>query len=190
MAKLVQDKPDDQVMKILRQQRAENPEDGLLKEVAELCGKYGLADCTEEWVDPDLVREEINYAGMEEVWMEVMNSTKIPLHVDFQKGRKSYFGRVKTEAKLMFFMNIGELNLRSNRRREATAKFGGIQCLVGVCCGDDTLKHIEQCFGYQTKPPAVWTEDGYCKYLWDLHLERLRRWKAPLVDAEYGLQCV
>ena len=190
VAKLVQDKPGDQVMKILRQQRAENPEDGLLKEVAELCGKYGLADCTEEWVDPDLVREEINYAGMEEVWMEVMNSTKIPLHVDFQKGRKSYFGRVKTEAKLMFFMNIGELNLRSNRRREATAKFGGIQCLVGVCCGDDTLKHIEQCFGYQTKPPAVWTEDGYCKYLWDLHLERLRRWKAPLVDAEFGIQCL
>ena len=85
-------------------------------------------------------------------------------------------------------MNVGELNLKMNRKKEAIAKYGETQCLVGICCGDDDLTHIMCCFGYQTKPPSVWTEDEMGRYLLELHLERLRRWKSPLVDTEFGLQ--
>ena len=86
-------------------------------------------------------------------------------------------------------MRVGELNFRTNRKQEAIAKYGGTQCLVGVCSGSDDQAHVESCFGYQTKPPSVWTEEGYSKYLFELHLERLRRWKSPLIDAQFGLQC-
>ena len=188
-AKLVANKSDRQVMQILREQQKQTPEEGLLREVQDLCGLYGLPDCTEEWVDPDLVRETVNYLGMEELWMEVRRSSKIPLHLEFGKGRKNYFSWAKTEAKLFFFMRVGELNFRTNRKHEAVAKYGGTQCLVGVCSGSDDQAHVESCFGYQTKPPSVWTEEGYSKYLFELHLERLRRWKSPLIDAQFGLQC-
>ena len=120
--------------------------------------------------------------------MEARKSSKVPLHLDFKRGRKEYFARTKIEAKLIFHMNVGELNLKMNRKKEAIAKYGETQCLVGICCGDDDLTHIMCCFGYQTKPPPVWTEDEMGRYLLELHLERLRRWKAPLVDTEFGLQ--
>ena len=76
---------------------------------------------------------------MEELWIEVRKLPKILIQIDFKKGRRNYFGKVKTEAKLIF-MNLGELNLRSYRRREATAKHGFLairpdllQC--GLQCG-------------------------------------------------------
>ena len=92
---------------------------------------------------------------------------------------------MKLEAKLMFAYYTGELNLRVNRRREAEQKFGGVACLVGVCCGDDSLDHIKVCPGYQTKPREGRADLDEGKYLLDLHLERVRRWRSPLVWTGY-----
>ena len=45
VAKLVENKPNNQ---LLCQQQREDLEDCLLSKVFELCGKYGLPDCTQE----------------------------------------------------------------------------------------------------------------------------------------------
>ena len=84
----------------------------------------------------------------------------------------------------MFFYYVGELNLRTNRRIEAERKFGGVSCLYGICCGDDSISHIRECQGYVTKPPSDLSEVDFGKYLVDIHRERVRRWNAPLIHVE------
>ena len=100
-----------------------------------------------------MVKDTITWEGMFEVWSECRASPKIPLHLTYEKKRKFYFGRGKMEAKILFNYYIGELNLRTNRRREAEMKFGGVNCLFGICCGEDSIAHISECPGYNTKPP-------------------------------------
>ena len=84
-------------------------------------------------------------------------------------------------AKILFYYYVGELNFRTNRRKEAEMKFGGVQCLVGTCCGDDSLAHIVECHGYQTKAPPGMQEEDLSKYLLEIHQERIKRWEAPLI---------
>ena len=88
------------------------------------------------------------------------------------------------EAKIILNYYIGELNLRTNRRREAEMKFGGVSCLVGVCCGEDSISHIRECHGYSTKAPHNMSEEDLGRYLLDVHRERVRRWNAPLVHVD------
>ena len=88
------------------------------------------------------------------------------------------------EAKLLFCYYIGELNLRTNRRREAEMKFGGVHCLHGICCGVDSVAHIMSCPGYDTKPSPQMCEMELGSYLVDIHRERVRRWKAPLIHID------
>ena len=88
------------------------------------------------------------------------------------------------EAKILFFYYVGELNLRTSRPREAERKFGGVQCLVGICCGVDSIEHISVCFGYDTKAPVNMREEDLSKYLLEIHRERMRRWSAPLIPVD------
>ena len=88
------------------------------------------------------------------------------------------------EAKILFYYYVGKVNFRTNRKREAIAKFGGVQCLVGVCCGDDELGHITVCPGYRTKPPPNMREEDLSKYLLAIHRERIQRWEAPLIQVD------
>ena len=87
----------------------------------------------------------------------------------------------KVQAKMLFFYYVGELNFRTNRPREAIQKFGGVNCLVGVCCGVDSLAHIVECHGYNTKVPSNMREEDLSEYLLNIHRERVRRWSAPLI---------
>ena len=88
------------------------------------------------------------------------------------------------EAKRIFNYYVGELNLRTNRRREAEMKFGGVNCLFGICCGEDSIPHIRECPGYSTKAPQDMSEEDLGRYLLEVHRERVRRWNAPLVHVE------
>ena len=88
------------------------------------------------------------------------------------------------EAKLIFFYYIGELNVRTNRRREAEQKFGGVQCLAGICCGEDSIPHIKECFGYSTKAPSNFRDEDLGSYLMEIHQERIRRWNSPLINVD------
>ena len=104
--------------------------------------------------------------------------------MNHSKGRKYYFDRPKMEAKMLFYYYVGEINFRTNRKRESIAKFGGVQCLVGTCCGDDNLEHITQCPGYRTKAPFNMREEDLSKYLLEIHRERIQRWEAPLIHTD------
>ena len=85
---------------------------------------------------------------------------------------------------MLFFYYVGEVNFRTNRKREALTKFGGVHCLVGVCCGDDSLEHVQHCPGYRTRSPDNMRDEDLGKYLLELHRERIQRWNAPLIQVD------
>ena len=118
------------------------------------------------------------------IWKEVRASSKIPLHLEAVRDRKYYFNKPKMEAKAMFYYYVGELNFRTNRSRESKIKYGGVQCLVGTCGGEDSLQHITVCHGYRTRPPPNMREEDLCQYLLEIHRERIQRWSAPLMSVD------
>ena len=124
-------------------------------------------------IGEDQVRETVTWNAMYEVWTECRASSKVPLHLNYEKRRQHYFNRSKMEAKMMFFYYIGELNLRTNRRKEAERKHGGVHCLYGICCGVDSIPHIRECQGYSTKPPSDLNEENFGQYLLEVHRERV-----------------
>ena len=135
-------------------------------------------------VDPEDVKKNISWKSMFQTWMDVVKSPKVPLHTNYTNKRKYYFNKPKMEAKLIFFYYIGELNVRTNRRREAEQKFGGVQCLAGICCGEDSIPHIKECFGYSTKAPSNFRDEDLGSYLMEIHQERIRRWNSPLINVD------
>ena len=45
-------------------------------------------------------------------------------------------------------------------------------CYVKVCCGEDSLNHVSQCFGYSVRPPpAGASEKMVAEYLVELNKE-------------------
>ena len=184
VCELLQEKPDSQVVKLLREEERRDPGKGLLGEVRDYCEYYEVPDVTSNVVDPDWVRREISWKGMYEVWRETSESPKVPLQLIFNNKRKYYFDKPKMEAKLLFYYYVGELNLRTSRPRDAERKFGGVQCLVGICGGSDSIEHIIECFGYQTKAPSNFREEDLCDFLLKIHQERMRRWEAPLIQTD------
>ena len=88
----------------------------------------------------------------------------------------------KNKAKLMLCYELGELNLRGNRKTEALKKIGSIKCLVNSCMENDTLEHIKECHGYNSK-----LKDGAGPYelidfLTAIELERNRKFNRSLVN--------
>ena len=184
VSELLFNKERSQVVQLLWEEEKLFPGSGLIAETREICAKYGLPDVTEVVVSTDDVKETISWEAMYELWTECRASGKIPLHLSYEKRRQHYFNRSKLEAKMMFSYYVGELNLRTNRRKESERKFGGVACLYGICCGDDSIPHIMECEGYVTKPPSDISEEDFGKYLVDIHRERVRRWKAPLIHLD------
>ena len=184
LEQLLENKPHSQVVQVLREEEAMFPGQGLIGEVQELCQKYQLPDVTKQTVGAEVVKTEISWRGMQEVWNETRASPKVPIQLDYNNRRKYYFDKPKMVAKLMFFYYVGELNVRTSRPREAEIKFGGVQCLVGVCCGVDSIAHIRECPGYNTKAPSNFRDEDLCEFLLNIHRERTRRWSAPLIPVD------
>ena len=120
------------------------------------------------------------------MWRETRESPKVPLHLEYNNKRKYYFNKPKMEAKILFSYYVGEINLRTNRPREAEKKFGGVHCLVGSCGGVDSIPHLAECPGYDTKAPLNLREEDLAKFLLEIHRERMRRWNAPLIVTDVG----
>ena len=184
VGQLVERKPNSEVVKILKEEEKEYPGQGLLGEVRELCEKYQVPSVLENAVDPEWVKKEVSWRGMFELWEETRKSPKVPLQLRFTNKRKYYFDKPKFEAKLIFYYYVGELNLRTSRPRDSAIKFGGVQCLAGVCCGEDSIPHIRECFGYDTKAPSNFRDEDLGDFLLKIHRERVRRWSAPLIPAD------
>ena len=87
----------------------------------------------------------------------------------------------KLESKLMLALMIGELNLLTNRSKEYLKTYGSTDCLIKVCGGQDDLDHVSQCFGYTARPGYDGSEKSQAEYLVELHKERTKKFKLPLV---------
>ena len=79
-------------------------------------------------------------------------------------------------------MEVGELNFRKNRKYEALKKYGSTQCLEPACMEDDTLEHMNQCFGYQTKLKDDAGPYEIIEYLVELDQERMRKFRRSLLN--------
>ena len=75
----------------------------------------------------------------------------------------------------MMALMIGELNFLTNRKGESMKKWGSTHCYTKVCGGEDSLEHVSQCFGYQTTPSGVPTEEAQAEYLVALNKERMEK---------------
>ena len=86
----------------------------------------------------------------------------------------------KHQAKLALLHEIGELNFRANRKWESIKKLGTIECLVPGCGQEDSLEHVQECYGYSTKFKDNFSPMEWIEYLNNLDLERFSKYKTSL----------
>ena len=167
---------------LLRQQRKETPEKGLLAEVAAACDLYELPDVGENFVEKNVIDSSVKQAVATRLWLETFDSTKTFKHwTPEMTMNRSYFMMPKLESKLLLALRIGELNFKLSRKRESLQRYGGLECFVGVCLGLDGPQHVSECFGYEARLKPGHSEKELAEYLKELHLERMKKYSLPLV---------
>ena len=156
---------------------------GLVQEVREYCAEYGLPDVVDNPLRKRDIDDTVKKKAVFNGWFKLRESSKVLMRwLPEKKSDRSYFKMTRIESKLMLALQIGELNFLTNRKHESLAERGSTDCYVGVCGGQDTLDHVSQCFGYQTKPPGPGApEQEIANYLVELNKERTKRFKSPLV---------
>ena len=183
VSKLMFDKPNSQVANLLKAEENESPGAGLLGEVKELCIKYKLEDVSEIFVDPDRIKRRVTEDAMFKLLLEAKRSSKVPLRTVRVKARKSYFGLPKIEARAIFLHNVGELNVKMNRKGLALTRYGDLTCPVPGCRMPDTQSHLTRCAGYWTRVTReISSDEELGHHLVSLHRERVYRWKMPLFN--------
>ena len=155
----------------------------LIDEVKEYCEYFEIEDVTELYQDPKWLKKKIWTSSMNKLWWALLKSKKAPFHIrNLEEKRQFYFTLPKHQAKIALYYDIGELNLRSNRRHESCKKYGGIQCVVPGCVEDDTLKHLQECHGYSSKFVDDGLPETWIKYLCQIDRERFQKYKTSLID--------
>ena len=158
------------------------PDSGLLHEVRQYCEELGVPDVTVTRVDKDdLTKKAKNTAFMKQ-WLRLAASSKVRMRWRPEKLQdRQYFSRDKLTAKLLLCYRIGELNFKTNRKGEATAKTGSTLCLGRVCGGEDSLAHVMECETYDTRYSGVDSEWALADYLVKLYIERNKKYGNALV---------
>ena len=168
---------------LLKAEENESPGAGLLGEVKELCIKYKLEDVTETYVDPDRIKRRVTQDAMFELLLETKRISKVPLRTVGEKERKSYFSRPKIEARAVFLHNVGELNVKMNRRNLSLTRYGDLTCPAPGCRMPDSQSHLMRCTGYWTRASQeISSDEELGHHLVSLHRERVYRWKMPLFN--------
>ena len=112
---------------------------------------------------------------MNELWREVTVNPNIP----WTKRKTTlenpvYDEEAKVKAKLAVCYQTGCLNIKTQRRSEYMTKQGSVDCLVPGCCQEDSLRHMEECYGYSEKPVKGGNHDDWYNYLVRLEGERVK----------------
>ena len=149
----------------------------------EYCKEYKIPDITCEYVHPEVIKKKVVKKVMHELWEEVNSNINIP----WTKRKTTlenpqYDQEAKIKSKLAVCYQAGSLNLKASRRNEYLTKQGSIECLVPGCCQDDSLAHIQECYGYQEKPIKGGNHNDWYDYLVRLEYERVR-----LFGARYSM---
>ena len=138
---------------------------------------HGVPDVTVTRVDKDdLTKKAKNTAFMKQ-WLRLAASSKVRMRWRPEKLQdRQYFSRDKLTAKLLLCYRIGELNFKTNRKGEATAKTGSTLCLGRVCGGEDSLAHVMECETYDTRYSGVDSEWALADYLVKLYIQRNKKY--------------
>ena len=125
----------------------------------------------------------VKRAAVTRGWLSLLSSSKVLMRWEAEKkSDRPYFSYNRLESKLMLALQIGELNFLTNRRKENEKDLGATMCYVKVCGGEDSLDHVSQCYGYETRPPGAGAgEKEIAEYLVELNKERNKKFLAPLV---------
>ena len=157
--------------------------DGLLQEVRQYCEEFRLPDVSVNQLLKRDIDNTIKKKSVMENWLKLKSSRKVEMRMRPEKtSDREYFKYNRLESKLMLALQIGELNFLENRKKTSIKEHGSTMCYVKVCGGNDNLKHVKECFGYESKPPkAGASEKEMANYLVELNKERNRKYQSPLV---------
>ena len=120
---------------------------------------------------------------MDNLWRDHLKAKKPPYSDRRMDCKPKFYADLpKVKAKLMLCLEVGELNLRANRKNEAMRKYGNYECLIPACRGDDSLDHIKECRGY----PPKWKDGAgpyeIAEYLTKIEEIRNREFKRSLIN--------
>ena len=172
-----------QCLESLKQEEASGAR-GLLAEVREYCRSYGLPDVTQQYVPPGVIKETIELSVMNKLYIKHLEAKKPPPGERRVDCRVRFYSTLpKNQAKLYLCYEVGDLNLRRNRKQEALKKYGSFECLVPFCKEDDEYNHIRRCRGYTAQLVKDDPEPNeIIAYLTELEEERRKRFKRSLVN--------
>ena len=152
----------------------------LMDEVEEYCVYFNIDSVVERYMNPEKLKKRIFRSSMDKVWLSLITSKKAPLSTRKEEKMSSYATLPKHQAKLTLLHEIGELNFRANRKWESIKKLGTIECLVPGCCQEDSLQHVQECYGCSTKFKDSFSPLEWIEYLSNLDMERFSKFKTSL----------
>ena len=180
---LVHIKGSGQCLDTLRKEDELNDNKGLFSEVRAACKDFGLEDVTKVYIPPNQIKDIIDRVVLDRQWIKDLKSKKPPMSIRRDsRAPKFYFTLPKNKAKLMLCYEVGDLNLRKNRKTEAIKKYGNYNCLWPHCREDDELGHIKQCRGYSTKWDDAFGPYEFIDYLASIELERNKNFNRSLIN--------
>ena len=159
---------------------------GLKDELSRLCDKYGLPDLNHGGVSEEYINFRVKSKSKMRIYMRLLGMKKYPMvrpgkrsecraawELDpyLQQCIKSYY------LGLLITRTTNYHQLRPCHRGEKT-------CLFETCTGTDNVAHMMECEFYNTKFDANGDEQEvirFAKFLSDINLERIERFKQPLI---------
>ena len=159
-------------------------ENGFLAEVRGYCEEFGIPDVSKVYVHPTEIKERIESRVFNRLWIKCLAAKKPPLAARRLDGRGRFYSDLPTnKAKLMLCFEVGDLNFRKNRKREALSRYGSYECLVPFCKEEDSFDHVRVCPGYTASLKKESPEPfELIEYLTQLEEERVKRFKKSLIN--------
>lgn len=139
-------------LKVLNEEQRLYPGTGLLDEVSNLCGLYGIDDVTlMDDVSKEEIKEKVWDKGRKDIWGDSVKNRRVPFNRYFFKTPKPYMTRSRYQSRLFFAFRIGELQFKDYRKGEFNKKFGNTECFMEGCNEPDRLDHVMRCEKYPSE---------------------------------------
>ena len=95
---------------------------------------------------------------------------------------KAFFSWPKIKAQAILAWRTGSLRLKTQWKLYNVKRGVGVDCVMPLCDGPDTLDHIKSCMWYETKWSDKWsTESDIANFLVKINRERLKKVKMPIL---------
>ena len=166
-------------LEILRKDEEAGGITGLLQEVRDYCKEYNIPDVTKEYVHPNTIKRKVTETAMKQLWTEIIQNPAIPwCKRKYDLKNPEYDQEAKMIAKLSLCWATGAMNFKKSRRHEYMKAHGNLDCLVPGCCQEDSLDHVQTCYGYTVRPKEDGNHEDWREYLTKLETERIKKFGA------------